>query len=99
MGCKMSKSFVNSELLKSEIRALNYYVSRSGEFNIDVAITMIDAIKEIAEGLKPCELKEDKSVTCPNCYSHNVEMMFGTTTFDGHTMHYICEDCHKEFDV
>ena len=47
----MSKSFVNSELLKSEIRALNYYVSRSGEFNLDVAITMIDTIKEIAEGL------------------------------------------------
>ncbi len=49
------KPFVNSDLLESEIRALNYYVNNRSEYNLDVVCTMIDGIKEIAEGLRPIE--------------------------------------------
>lgn len=43
------------------------------------------------------------STICLYCGSTNVQYMYGTAlatpTKNQFTCHYICEDCHKEFDV
>ena len=38
---------------------------------------------------------------CPHCYSKNIQSMYGTINLDGSgdSTHYICEDCHKEFEI
>lgn len=38
---------------------------------------------------------------CPYCHSKNIKSIYGTINVDGsnHRTHYICGDCHKEFDV
>lgn len=39
---------------------------------------------------------------CPYCGSYNIQSMYGTIILDGKTTkttHYMCKDCHKEFDV
>lgn len=40
-------------------------------------------------------------ITCPHCVSTNVKALYGMSTIDGKTIstHYICKDCHKEFNV
>ena len=49
---------------------------------------------------------EYNSTTCPYCGSTNVQYMYGTITPFNYTnnlqtmsSHYMCLDCHKEFDV
>jgi len=38
---------------------------------------------------------------CPHCYSNKIHSMYGIINVDGSNLrtHYICEDCHKEFDI
>lgn len=46
---------------------------------------------------------EIKTIQCPYCGSKNVQYMYGTTTLltnkNQFSCHYICNECHKEFDV
>ena len=101
----MSKAtIIDNDLLKSEIRALNNYVNRD-EYNLNVVEVMLIELQDMVKGLKPCE-KTDNPVICPKCYSNNVQCMYGTTTVYNYTnnlqtmsSHYMCLDCHKEFDV
>lgn len=99
----MSKTIIiDNNLLKSEIRALNNYVNRD-EYNLNVVEVMVDEIQDIVKGLKPCEKAEGTiypTSTCPHCGSSNVQCMFAET-INGCCVsgHYLCEDCHKEFNV
>lgn len=58
-----------------------------------------NALEKIAKSL---ELeKTDSPTICPRCYSTNVKTLYVISKSDGSNTfnHYICEDCHKEFDV
>ena len=88
--------------LSNEIKALYDYVNRD-EYNLNVVEVMVDEILNYIKGLRPCEKVSGKynSVICPKCYSANVKALYGTINLDGsgNLHHYICEDCHKEFEV
>lgn len=101
-----NETIVKNDLLKNEIKALNDYVNRD-EYNLNVVEVMVNEIQDIVKGLKPCEKTEPTIgpiiTTCPYCGSKNVQYMYGTATLTTNknqmSCHYICEDCHKEFDV
>lgn len=39
-------------------------------------------------------------ICCPKCYSTKVKALYGTSRDGGENYtHYICNDCHEEFDV
>ena len=57
----MSVILLDEEHLKSEIRALNYYVNK-GTYNIDIVVALVDEIKEIADGLKELQDKVEKEM-------------------------------------
>lgn len=74
-----------------------------------------NALEKIAKSLEKTDVSYDKgvedylkkvsgeynSVICPRCYSTNVKTLYVISKSDGSNTfnHYICEDCHKEFDV
>lgn len=103
----MSKAtIIDNDLLKSEVEALYNYVNRDS-CNIAVVEKMLDELHYIIMGLQPLdEIAEsviDPIVTCPYCGSNNVQYMYGTalltTNKNQFSCHYLCKDCHKEFDV
>lgn len=69
------------------------------------------ALEKIAKSLEQqkqsvynlCETNNNFKIkaTCPSCCSQNVKEMYGTINLDGsnNRTHYMCLDCHKEFDV
>lgn len=102
----MSKlTIIDNDLLKNEIKALNDYVNRD-EYNLNVVEVMVNEIQDIVKGLKPlgeiAESSTEPIATCPYCGSNNVQRMYETvllTDRKQYSSHYICKDCHKEFDV
>lgn len=80
------------ELLENKNLIVNYNELCDGGFDLSVRIN--------EEELNSLE-EEKTNSTCPYCGSNNVQSMYGTTYLDGinQRIHYICEDCHKEFDV
>ena len=66
-----------------------------------------NALEKIAKSLdeKKQQLKKEEEskekVICPHCLSTNVQSLYGTINLDGsnNKIHYICENCQKEFDV
>lgn len=96
----MSKAtIVDNDLLKKEIKALYDYVNRDA-YNLYVVEVMTNEIQDIVKGLKPCEITDSRKV-CPNCYSTNIKALSATyNPYDSMCLtHYICQDCHKEFEV
>lgn len=43
----------------------------------------------------------NNDIFCPNCGGSDVVVMYGKVTLDGKptSTHYVCNKCHKEFDV
>ena len=80
------------ELLENKNLIVNYNELNDGGFDLSVRIN-----EELA-GETWYELKK---VDCPHCASTNVKVLYGTINTDNshYTKHYICEDCHKEFNV
>lgn len=47
------------------------------------------------------EKTDSPKILCPNCYSTNIKVLSATyISYDSTCLtHYICKDCHKEFEV
>lgn len=47
------------------------------------------------------EPRNPKQVICPHCYSNRVTSLYERMNLDGSNVrkHYICENCHNEFEV
>lgn len=80
------------ELLENESLLVSYNELGNGGFDLSVRVN-----EELA-GQACCE---PEKVACPYCSSTRVKSLYGTINCDGsnNRIHYICEDCHKEFDV
>ena len=63
----------------------------------------IDEEETAKEELPPISTADSSNIqhVCPFCYSDRIHAMYGTINLDGSNdkTHYICEDCHKEFDI
>ena len=59
--------------------------------------------KGVGEYVRKVSAREPISITCPYCGSIDVQYMYGTASLNTKgnqvSRHYICKDCHKEFDV
>lgn len=80
------------ELLENRNLIVNYNELYDGGFDLSVRIN-----NEILNGVE----EEKINSTCPYCGSMRVKSLYGTINCDGSNkrLHYICEDCHKEFDL
>lgn len=99
------------ELLENENLIVNYDERDDGGFYLSVRINEealnTSDLSEIKKDKHTVYVPVEKSVeiVCPHCGSKNTKEMYGTATLpnDGKaqilTVHYICNDCMKEFDV
>ena len=69
------------------------------------SITIGDKTNATATAVKKQSTAELKTM-CPHCGSLNTQYMYGTATVYDYTKggqsltsHFLCKDCHKEFDV
>lgn len=85
------------ELLENKNLIVNYNELNDGGFDLSVRINE-EAVNSMSE-LTP------ERLACPYCGSNNVQCMYGITALSTNgninkiTRHYLCNDCHKEFDV
>ena len=90
------------ELLENENLIVNYNELNNGGFDLSVRIN--EEEKACCEPEKGKQNWEQEIVICPHCGSNNIQYMYGTAlVYTGNknqfTCHYLCKDCHKEFDV
>ena len=95
------------ELLENECLIVSYNELKNG-FDLSVRIdeeklNTAEKIDNFMDELPHIDTAEYPNIqyVCPHCYSKNIHCMYGTINLDGsnHRTHYICEDCHTEFDV
>lgn len=57
--------------------------------------------REMMDGPSRLHTTGSPQYVCPHCYSTNIRSMYGIINLDGSNdrTHYICNECHKEFDV
>lgn len=64
-------------------------------------IEMVETTATLSTYLSDVVIENSQPIMCPNCYSMRVKSLYETINCDGSNkrLHYICEDCHKEFDL
>ena len=98
------------ELLEDKSLIVNYIELQDGGFDLSVRIDELNAKLKTSEEIdnfidEPTHIPTAECpnihYVCPYCYSKNIQSMYGTIKLDGSgdSTHYICEDCHKEFDI
>lgn len=99
------------ELLENENLIVNYNELNDGGFDLSVRINEELSTSGYVNTDNDAELPSYKTSTnithnnndifCPNCGGSDVVVMYGKATLDGKptATHYICNKCHKEFDV
>ena len=91
-----------NDIIVNELKAMFIYANRN-TYNLLVLKTMAEQLIELINKQMPCEQTNENStkMLCPHCYSSNIQSMYKTINLDGsnNRAHYICKDCHKEFEV
>lgn len=96
------------ELLEDQNLIVSYNELNDGGFDLSVRINeeemnKVSYDKGIGEYVRKVSTGESIPIKCPYCGSTNVQYMYGTASLstEGNQIsrHYICKDCHKEFDI
>ena len=87
----------------TSINQENNFIEKDAEYHKDIH-RIADALEKIAKSLEITDSNTNPILsTCPYCGSNNIQYMYGTaamlTNKNQLSCHYICKDCHKEFDV
>lgn len=102
---------VVKELLENEYLIVSYNELKNGfdlsvridEEKLNTKLNTSEKIDNFMDELPHIDTAECPNMhyVCPHCYSKNIQAMYGTIKLDGsnQSTHYICEDCHKEFDI
>lgn len=115
MKSRISIRGLVKELLENENLIVSYDELNDGGFDLSVrfdeeALNTFEEINKINKdsydkgiGEYVRTSGESIPITCPYCCSIDVQYMYGTALLSTErnevSRHYICKNCHKEFDV